>query len=300
MSVRTPHTGLPESPPATAPAGRVTGAEYRRAAELLKRTCGIRMSEGKEMMLRARLAPRLQELGCPTLGAYLDRVEAGHEDGELSRMVDLLTTNKTGFLRERRHFDFLTENVFPALSRRAESPRFWSAGCSSGEEPYTLSIVCLEARLPGLADRPAILATDISQSMLGRARLGMFDDPSVEQLPRSLRERYLRRQTAAGQARWEVLPQVRANVRFATLNLIKPWPMSGPFDVIFFRNVAIYFERQTQLEIVTRMTGLLRPGGFLFIGHSEALGSPPPELAYVQPAIYRRSPTDVAPGDTSP
>jgi len=267
-------------------AGReLTDRAFRAIAELVHEVAGIHLGDGKRELVRARLGKRIGELGLGGFEEYVDLVRKDRTGKELLVMIDLLTTNKTSFFREPAHFAFLRETVIPSV--RPGRFRIWSAACSSGEEPYSIAIELLEDLRGGGWD-PRILATDISPSILALARRGIYRGDQLEDVPPPLRKKYFRPAPEAGEDRWSVVPAVRALVRFARLNLMDPWPMKGPFDVIFCRNVMIYFDKPTQARLVARFHDLLRPGGWLFVGHSESLTNVDHPYEYVQPAVYRR------------
>jgi chemotaxis protein methyltransferase CheR len=270
-------------PPGAFVDAELSEAQFGEISRTVYDVAGIRLRPGKEGLVRSRLARRLRALGAGSYGEYLARVRADATGRELAEMVDALTTNKTSFFREPAHFDYLRERVLPALPAR-EPLRMWSAGCSTGEEPYSLAMVLRES-LPDLARRDVrLLATDISSRVLAPARAGRYADAAVADVPPELLRRHFLR---AGGA-WEVAPAVRSLVTFARLNLMAVWPMRGPFEAIFCRNVMIYFDKPTQQELVARFHALLAPGGHLFVGHAESLSGIAHGFSYVQPAVYRR------------
>ena len=216
-----------------------------------------------------------------TFGAYFDLVEREESGGELTALIDLLTTNKTDFFREPAHFDFLVEQIIPAYLNAGSPLRIWSAGCSSGEEAYTLAVVLREA-LPAHYDF-RILATDISTRVVAIAKKGVYHAQQLAGISAERRARWFST-TPDGSAM--VRPELRAAISFAHLNLMAPWPMTGSFDAIFCRNVMIYFNKPTVTTLVRRFHELLSPGGHLFIGHSESLTAIEHEYRYVQPAVY--------------
>jgi chemotaxis protein methyltransferase CheR len=242
------------------------------------------MREGKEGLVRARLTKRLRKLGLPDFDAYLNFVQQDPSRREFAEMIDALTTNKTSFLREATHFDFLRDTVFPQLSGPV---RIWSAGCSSGEEPYTLAMLCNES-FADIATRDVrILSTDISHRVLAQAKAGTYPADITSDVPAPWLQKYwTRTQDASGRAQYEAGKSLRRLVHFAKLNLMERWPMQGPFDAILCRNVMIYFDKATQQQLVERYWQLLRPGGHLFVGHSESLTGLSHKFRYVQPAVY--------------
>jgi chemotaxis protein methyltransferase CheR len=263
----------------------LTEAQFRQVGALVARVAGIQLPPGKESLVRSRLSRRLRALGVPTIAEYLELVERDASRTELAEMVDVLTTNKTSFFREVEHFRLLERTIFPALERTGNPIRIWSAGCSTGEEPYSIAMVARDT-LRSAAARVRILATDISARVLQRARAAVYDGDVVEDVPAPLRQAHFEAASPAGSVR--VVQPTRDLVQFARLNLMGDWPMRGPFDVILCRNVMIYFDKPTQERLVARYAELLAPGGYLFVGHSESLSGLRHGLSYVQPATYRR------------
>jgi chemotaxis protein methyltransferase CheR len=287
--VTPPASDTPAVLPAVPPRGEfeLTGREFRAVAELLYRITGIHLAAGKEGLVRTRLGPRLRALSLTSVSTYLEHVDG--DPAELTRMIDVLTTNKTSFFREDEHFTFLERTVLPAVAQRQTSVRLWSAGCSSGEEPFTLAIVCRETLADPIWRDTRILATDISSRVLARARMATYSQEVVADVPANLVAKHFEPPTGPKDARqYRIAAPTRAAVAFARLNLMADWPMRGPFDGIFCRNVMIYFDRQTQERLVQRFAALLRPGGFLFVGHSESLTALDHGLRYVRPAVYQR------------
>lgn len=263
----------------------LSSAHFERIIAMLHEHAGIRLRAGKEGLVRARLAKRLRALGLTDFDAYLDVVARDPARREFTEMVDVLTTNKTSFFREQAHFEFLQEEVLPACPGPV---RLWSAGCSSGEEPYTLAMILREA-LPEPAARQAkILATDLSHRVLATAKAGIYPADALAEAPRTLAQKYWRPVAGDGAPRLEATPALRSLIQFGKLNLMDRWPMRGPFDAIFCRNVMIYFDKATQQALVQRYWELLRPGGYLFVGHSESLTGLAHRFTYVQPAVYVR------------
>ncbi len=277
-------------PPSTSTFDKIplSPGEYRAATDLLYRLARISVGAGKEELVRSRLTKRVRALSLPGFTEYL-RVVAGDPQGEeASTFVDLLTTNKTSFNREAAHFDYLRSTVLPRVEERGARIRIWSAGCSSGEEPYTIGMH-LRDHHRDLARRDAlILATDISSRVLSTARAGVYEAARIEGLLPDQERRNFRRRKDDGVDVIEAVPELRSLIKFARLNLMGPWPMRGPFDAIFCRNVMIYFDRPTRENLVRRFASLLAPGGTLFIGHSETLEADKVGLSYVKPAVYEK------------
>ena len=243
---------------------------------------GIVLPRSKIGLVRSRLQKRLRETGFDDFPSWFTWVRSGNE-GEFGRILDLLTTNKTHFWREPAHFEFLAGMLdHPPL----DAPRLqlWSAGCSSGEEPYTLSALLQRSLPAGRGFR--ILATDLSTRVLERARAGEYAAAQARDVPPELHRALF--ETGHGPEVVRVRATVRGPVSLARLNLLEPWPMRRPFQAIFCRNVMIYFDHATRTELVRRFATHLAPGGFLFVGHSESLNGLDHDLRYVRPAVYRR------------
>jgi chemotaxis protein methyltransferase CheR len=264
----------------------ISDRQLKALGDLVYRHCGIDLHEGKKALVQARMAKRLRALDCQNVDDYFKRLEepSGAEFGEL---IDALSTNLTSFFRERGHFDYLSSDFLPAvLARKAAADRktirAWSAGCSSGEEAYSIAMTVLDAAGPAWDVK--ILATDISRAVLNRARRGVFPREAAAAIPPTLARKYLR----TGREQVEAGPSLREAIRFNYLNLMTPWPFRGPFDFVFCRNVMIYFDKPTQQRLVDRFYGVLAPGGVLFTGHSESLTGIQHRFRYVQPTVYMK------------
>jgi chemotaxis protein methyltransferase CheR len=229
---------------------------------------------------------RLRVLAIPDFDSYIRFISTEQGRDELGPMIDVMTTNKTSFFREPEHFAFLKEKVLPELN--GGRIRLWTAACSSGEEAYSLAML-IRDELPGIEKRDMrILATDISKRMLEKARSAVYPEDALESLPAGYLQKYftpLRHGTARLH---RVTESVRTMVLPAWLNLMDAWPMKGPFQVIFCRNVMIYFDRPTQQRLIQRFFELIEPGGYLFVGHSEGLSAISHQFRYIRPAVYRK------------
>ena len=257
-------------------------ADFQRISDLLYAASRITLQDGKEELVKSRLLKRMRALGIGSFGEYLARVES--DPAEKYQMVDLLTTNKTSFFREDAHFDFLKTRVLPGIT--GGRLRIWSAGCSSGEEPCTIAMVLREHYASGPQPDARILATDLSKRVLARAEAGIYDEEVLRDVPPQLTQKYFDCVETRKPRRYSARPALRSLITFAPLNLMEDWPMKGPFDVIFCRNVMIYFDKPTQERLVNRFYGLLKPGGYLFSGHSESLAGMNHNFRYVQPAVH--------------
>jgi chemotaxis protein methyltransferase CheR len=286
---------LPDAPPAR-PTPVATGElgsvlplgeqEFAQIARLAESEAGIILGSGKQSMVQARLSRRLRSLGIPSFAAYCALLNSPGNDEERRAAVNALTTNVTRFFREPHHFDTLREAVSD-LGRKAGGGhrlRIWSAGCASGEEPYSAAMT-VAAALPDLARWDArILATDIDTNVIDRARTAVYPADQAAQIPSDLRRRFV----AQDEEEMSIVEPAASLVHFRHLNLIGQWPMRGPFDAIFCRNVAIYFDRQVQHDLFRRFAALLTPGGYLFIGHAESLAADRQALAPAGRTTYRK------------
>lgn len=271
---------------ATATGTALTAREFQAVSALMYRVSGVNLTTGKEGLVESRLASRLRALQLDSFSDYLAHVERDASRQELTMLVDLLTTNKTSFFREAAHFDYLKREVLPRLGGRSEAARFWCAGCSSGEEPYSLGMLLTEEFSAPVLASTRILATDLSTRILAKAEAAEYDQATVADVDRARLQRYFEPVEGKTGRRFRVRESVRSMVKVARLNLMGPWPMKGPFDVIMCRNVMIYFDAPTQERLVNRFYDLLAPGGSLLVGHSESLTALTHNFAYVQPATY--------------
>lgn len=251
-----------------------TAADFDRIAAFAHEKIGLHLEKHKQDLVYGRLAKRLRSLGLKSFGDYFDFLTGPQGEVEQRELLNVLTTNVTHFFRENHHFDHMRNEVLPKLIARARSGqkvRLWSAGCSAGQEAYsialTISELCPDASRLDLR----ILATDVDRTVLKKANAARYPEMEMTGVPPALRQSGF---TAKGDASFVIRPEVRNLVTFGELNLIKPWPMRGQFDVIFCRNVAIYFDKPTQEKLWARFAKVLREGGHLMIGHSERVTGP--------------------------
>lgn len=271
----------------------LTDRDFRKISDMVYEHCGINLHEGKKELVRARLAKRLRVGGFRTFPEYMSHVLEDKTGKEFSILIDSLSTNLTSFFRERKHFDFLCEKFLPHLLDRKEKERnfrirAWSAGCSSGEEPYSIAITLLEAVAGQSCWDIKILASDISTSILETAKEGIYKEERVAPVPSMQKQKYLIKSCAKNETLYEVSRSLRSLIVFKYLNLMKGWPIKGPIDFIFCRNVMIYFDKPTQSRLINRYWDLLESGGVLFTGHSESLTGIEHKFNYVQPTIYMK------------
>jgi chemotaxis protein methyltransferase CheR len=260
--------------------------EFRQVSQIVHSISGIHLKNGKEALVRARLMKRLRALRMKSFTEYIRFINTDDGREEIGLLIDAMTTNKTGFFREADHFSFLCDTILPGMNGR--KMRFWTAACSSGEEPFSLSML-LHENIPDMRSKDIlILATDISLRMLEMARAGIYREDRVRELPSAFLKKYFVRVQGDQPPAYRLTDEVKATVRLAWLNLMDPWPMKGLFNVIFCRNVMIYFDRPTQQSLISRFWNLLEPGGYLFVGHSEGLSAIKHEFHYVKPAIYKK------------
>lgn len=271
----------------------ISSRDYSRLRELVYDEAGINLGSQRKTMLEGRIRRRLKDLAIHSYGEYCDYLfsGAGLRD-ELVHLIDVVTTNKTDFFREPRHFEFLTATVAPEFlaSNAARRPLLvWSAACSTGEEPYTLAMVLSEYGLthPGFAFR--MIATDISTTVLKKAGLGIYSTAAVRPVPQSLKVKYFMRGRERSLERVRVVPELRRLIEFRHLNFMdSDYGIPEKFDAIFCRNVIIYFDRPTQQSILKKITRYLLPGGYLFVGHAETLHELDLPVTPIAPALYRR------------
>lgn len=250
---------------------------FEQIATFLRANTGIALNEAKAALVYSRLAKRLRILKLRDFDEYCRFVETAEGAQEQNEMINALTTNVTRFYREPHHFDHLRQDVGPRLIQAAKQGkriRLWSAACSSGEEPYTMALTLLDLCADIERYDVKILATDIDAKIVARARQGVYRDEAVAPIPNATRERWLTRERSGAGTHWRVKDAVRSLVTFNELNLIGSWPMRGQFDVIFCRNVVIYFEDDTQAVIWRRFKELMKADARLYIGHSERIDVP--------------------------
>lgn len=267
-----------------------TDADFAVIARRAQADFGLHLTAAKKDLVYSRLTKRLRQLGLADFHAYCRLIESPGSEDERTQMLSALTTNVTHFFREGHHFQSLRTSVLPPLiaaARTGRRLRIWSAGCSAGQEPYSLAFTVLELCPEAARFDIRILATDVDPAILERAREGIYDAEEAKSLPDAVRAQHIR---DAGPGRFAVGDKARALITFNELNLMHDWPMRGPFDVIFCRNVAIYFDKDTQARLWSRFADMLAPGGYLCIGHSERVAGPAvPLLESAGVTTYRKA-----------
>ncbi|MBF0622262.1 MAG: chemotaxis protein CheR [Magnetococcales bacterium] len=267
--------------------------KFRQLSQFIYKQTGILMPDSKRAMLTARIQKRLRVVGLDSFTDYVDWIlnprEAG---GELTHFIDIVTTNKTDFFREPQHFEYLSTQVLPAYTQDNPSKAFkiWSAACSSGEEPYTMSIVLNEFQAKNQGFSFQILATDLSTRVLKSGKNGVYAMDKVAPIPMPLKKKYLLKHKDSSKKVAKMGPELRKTIRFQQLNFMdNDYGVREKMDVIFCRNAIIYFDRPTTEQIVNKFARYLAPNGFLFIGHSETLNNLKVPFKPVAPTIYQKT-----------
>lgn len=259
--------------------------DFEKFRRLIHQTCGISLGETKDALLSSRVAKRMRQLGLSSHSDYFDVVVGDASGAEMQCLIDAVSTNVTSFFRETEHFEILANHLSSLVAAGQPRIHMWSAACSTGEEPYSMAMVA--SQVVGATAKVRILATDISAGALATAQAGRYPAERVSRIPS---------QYAAGQLRvgpdgdWHVSAAVRSMVAFSPINLAKPpFPMRGPLDVVFCRNVMIYFDRTTRQHLVREIERLLPPGGLLMLGHAESLAGVECSMKALAPAVYRKT-----------
>ena len=269
-------------------------ADFRSLVELARTHTGISLADSKRNLIYSRLSRRLRVLGFSSFRDYRDYLQSPDGEPEVESFINSISTNLTKLFRESHHFDHLrTQVAMPFVRSGSARPgtrlRIWSAGCSTGEEPYTIAIV-LKREMPKITQYDVrILATDIDTDVLTKAAQGEYPAAALQDVPAMYREMLQAKKSKAGASTMVMDESLRSLISFRQLNLMKSWPFKGPFDAIFCRNVMIYFDGPTKSALIDRFIEKLSPGGWLYIGHSESLLGSHPHLQLVGRTIYRRS-----------
>ncbi|AXU17908.1 chemotaxis protein CheR [Novosphingobium sp. THN1] len=271
---------------------RISARQFKALAELIQLETGINIKSSKQTMLEGRLRRRARALGIDTLGGYCDLVLGGQVDAdEIEHLINAVTTNKTDFFREPGHFDYLTSTVLKLYAEEGcRQIRCWSAACSTGAEPYTIAMLLDDFTTQHRGIDYRLIATDIDTEVLGTAIKGIYPREQVEPVPAPLRRRYILESRDPQRQEIRIAPEIRRRVAFGRLNLIDDtYALDQPVHLIFCRNVLIYFDKQTQEQVVQRLCEQLLPGGYLFLGHSESITGFKHDLTQVAGTVFRRS-----------
>lgn len=272
----------------------LSSADFRRLCTLIYQHSGINLNADKKTMLEVRIKRRVRSLNLNTFEEYCQYLFGPEgQKNEIVHLLDVVSTNKTDFFREPDHFEFLAKKALPDLAarNRAGRPlRFWSAGCSTGEEPYTLAIVLSEWGLANPGFRFDVLATDLSHTVLAKAARGVFTSEVVRPVAQELRRKYFMRSRDPESKLMRVVPELRQRIEFRRLNFMDAdFGLPEKVDAFFCRNVIIYFDRPTQERIMQKLSRHLLPGGYAFVGHSETLHDMDVPLVPVAPSLYRKT-----------
>jgi chemotaxis protein methyltransferase CheR len=271
----------------------ISDREFSLYRKLIYSEAGICLSPTKKAFLEARLNRRIRELGMDSFQAYYQYVTQNQNGGELAQLLDRVSTNETHFFREPRQFEFLEQQILPnwkdegSTGSRPQRIRVWSAGCSTGEEPYSLAMMLLDHFPRGSGWEIEIIATDLSSRALKSARKAIWSIAKAREIPQSYLKRFMRKGTGSQQAYMKAGAEIQAIIRFQHLNLNdEHYAMTGPFDLIFCRNVLIYFDVESRARVIDRLVNYLAPTGFLLVGHAESLSGVSDRIRHVKPTIY--------------
>ncbi len=271
----------------------MTNSDFNRLSSYIYNNYGIKMPVGKKTMLQCRLQKRMRELKISSYKEYCDLVfsKQGQED-EIYQMIDVVSTNKTDFFREHAHFDFLKNTILPGLNKNDSSGNFvkvWSAGCASGEEAYTIAMVMSEFKEKNPDFDFKILGTDISNKILTEAANAIYPLNKVSDIPLNLKKKYLLKSKDKTLAKVRIVPELRAKVKFARLNLMEDnYNVQEKYDIIFCRNTLIYFDKETQKKVVFNLINEIKNNGYFILGHSESLINMDTPIKQVSPTVYRK------------
>ena len=265
--------------------------DFNSLRTLVRKHTGISLSDSKRELVYGRLSRRLRALGLRSFRDYRNVLTADPVGQEMVEFCNAITTNLTSFFRESHHFDYLRDQVLAPLGSRppGQRLRIWSAGCSTGEEPYSIAMTVRESLPQAARHDIKILATDLDSDVLSRGRKGVYAEDRVKGMSQARITTFFREQRAGGTSSLAVTPDIRELITFNQLNLMHELPMRGPFDVIFCRNVVIYFDKDTQRDLFRRFAQLQRPGDVLFLGHSESMFKVSDAYTLVGRTIYRRN-----------
>lgn len=270
---------------------KLSDKDFQKLSNFIYHQYGIKMPEAKHIMLQSRLQKRLRALRIPTFTEYVDYVFSANGHDEIIHMMDVVSTNKTDFFREIQHFEFLLDTVLPEIfdTNHQNFVKVWSAGCSSGEEPYTLAMVLSEFQQKVRGFDFSILGSDLSTIVLEKAVQAIYPEDRVQVIPMELKKKYLLRSKDRVKPTVRIAPELRRKASFMRLNFMDDvYSAPSGFDIIFCRNVLIYFDRQTQEKVINKLCRHLRPGGFFFLGHSESVTGINVPLKQIKPTVFRR------------
>jgi len=270
---------------------QLSDKEFNALSSYIYGEYGIKMPYVKKIMLQSRLQKRLRKLNLSTFKEYIEYVFGKHGSEEIIHMMDVVSTNKTDFFREPVHFDFMREVILPeAISNKQRNIKIWSAGSSSGEEAYTIAFTINEFNESNSGIDYQIIGTDISTIVLKTAIDAVYKEDKVDPIPMSLRRKYFLKSKDPNKKLYRVIPQIRSKVKFGRMNLMdSTYPINETFDIIFCRNTLIYFDRETQENVINKLCRHLRPQGYFFLGHSESVTNMNVPLKHLKPTIFQKT-----------
>ena len=269
---------------------RFTESDFNKLRKIANEHTGIIVTDDKYDMYYSRLVKRIRKLRLTDFSEYVKYLNS-HRDSEFTPFIDSITTNLTSFFRESHHFEFLKSHIVPDLTTRTSAGRdvkVWSAGCSTGEEPYTIAITLLESLASSTMFRPSILASDIDTTVLSKASSGVYDLSRLDGLPMNLKKRWFYKGKGSNSGLVRVSPELQNLITFRQVNLMHEWPIKDKFQIIFCRNVVIYFDRPTKVNLLNRFADQLVDGGYLILGHSESIQGLSNRFDTVSKTVYRK------------
>lgn len=287
------NTSIPREGPFKQREFLFTEQDFKTLRDLVGKHAGINLTDAKRELVYGRLARRLRQLGLKSFDQYCDLLQSG-DDQEIEIFTNAITTNLTSFFREAHHFDFLRQELLPAWldsehNKDRSSYRIWCAGCSTGEEPYTIAMTVMEVLAGQAKIKLRLLATDLDSKVLQTAARGVYDTQRVEKMEGFRLKKWFMKGTGANRGKVRVSPKLQAAIRFQQHNMVHQAPPKGAvFDVVFCRNVVIYFDQLTQIEVFNRFADCLAPDGHLFVGHSESLFQKSDRFKLVSQSTYQR------------
>lgn len=266
---------------------------FKKLGSFIQSECGIKMPPGKRLMVQSRLMKRLRALEISSFEEYWAFIQSTEGKDEVINLINAVSTNKTDFFREPDHFKYLIDTVLPELIKNRPSEirepfKFWSAGCSTGEEPYTLAMVLSDFAEKNKNFKFKILATDISTKVIEHGRIAIYSKERIDPIPMKMKQKYLLKSKDPAKKVVRIIPELRSKVIFRRLNFLDNFRLKEKVEVIFCRNVVIYFDRDIQKKLVEKFYEQLVPGGFLFMGHSETINGLNTKFRTVAPTVYQK------------
>ena len=271
----------------------ITDREFEKFSSLVYDRAGINLHIGKKQLVQTRLGKIMRTEGIDNFSSYLDMILRDDSGNRLVELLDAISTNHTYFFREKEHLRWLNEHILPDIFKlesvkQTGQIRIWSAGCSTGEEPYTIAIDMLENYKFPFPVEIKMLATDLSSKVVSIAQNGVYREEKLQNVPKHMITKYFQKGSGSADGLYRVNEDIRRKITFRKFNLMDPFPFKKQFDFIFCRNVMIYFDKQTQQKVVQKFQRYVKPGGYFVVGHSESLSGIKHEFKYIAPTIYRK------------